>query len=88
MRLFPRLVVCHEHTSKQSEPMFGQALGIFRIVRDVDRWPRNLGGERANQTIQGLARFSIDGRKRLVQQENRRLARQGPRNREPLLLAS
>ena len=64
----------------------GQRERLLLVVGDVDRRDAELALDRADLLAQRDADLRVERRQRLVEQQDLRLDRQGPRQRDPLLL--
>jgi hypothetical protein len=72
----------------ENENAVGERSSISKVMRDGDQGRAMRFGERANVAAQRRARFAIEGRERLVEQQYRRLANERTCQRDTLLLAA
>ena len=66
----------------------GQRGRVLEVVRDEQRRQPQLGQQLGELAADDVARVRVERRERLVEQEHRRVARERPRERDPLPLAA
>ncbi len=66
----------------------GERGRVLEVVRDEERRQPQLGEELGELAANDPARVGVERRERLVEQQHRRVARERPRQRDPLALAA